>query len=135
MVKVCRQCGCRLARDHQEDELCSPCERSLVREYDPPRREDDFPEIRFDYDPRRDPFFHDALLACLSERPGETVEPLKALGLEHCYRRYVHSGVRALRKRGFDIRGSARVCGFKYMGFVETGHFFPPCDSEDVESP
>lgn len=135
MVKACRHCGCRLARDHQEDELCSPCELSIVRAYDPAPLEDALPEIRFDYDPRQDPFFRDALLACLSEHPNETVEPLKALGLEHCYRRYVHSTIRVLRKQGFDIRGAARVCGFRYIGYVETGHFFPPCDSGGVESP
>ena len=102
VVRSCRRCGSRLAGDN-ENEWCSPC---LA--------------LRRDYDPRTDPHFIVALLWCLKERPGERVDPVKALGIKSEYGRTVKHGIRTLRQQGFVIQAAGERCtGYKFMGFVE----------------
>jgi len=96
----CRRCGSRLARDHEDDEWCTPCL-----------------ELRRIYDPTIDPHFVLALLAVLQAAEGQRVEPLKALGLEPRYGRFVRSQIRALRRLGYDIHSCGERCtGYRYAG-------------------
>lgn len=106
--KRCSRCGAFLATDHLEDALCTPCLRS-----------------KRDYDPRRDPYFLDALLVLLAERPYERVDPVRAMGLLPEHRRVVRDAVRTLRRRGFVIEGRPRCVGYKYLGFVEVLRMTP----------
>lgn len=100
--RACRRCGSLLAKDHQDDEWCTPCL-----------------DLRRYYDPRRDPHFLLALLHVLMARPGEKVEPLKELGLEPEYGRVVKAGVRTLRRQGWDIHSAGERCtGYRFMGEV-----------------
>jgi hypothetical protein len=101
----CRRCGCRLASDHSEEEWCSPCLRS-----------------RRDYEPREDPAFRNLVLLCLSERPGETIDPLRAMGLHDDHRGAVKDAVRALRRQGHVIVATERVAGYKWLGHTPIGH-------------
>ena len=98
-VKVCRRCGCHLSRDHQDDERCTPCLRS-----------------NRGYDPRSDPLFLDKLLAVLTERAPERVEPLKAMGIHPEHRGAVKDAVRTLRRRGYVITAVERSAGYHYLG-------------------
>lgn len=91
----------------------------MQRDYDPPSPDEPW------YDPRGDPFFRDKLLACLSSSPGQRVEPMKMLGIDRRHRYVVRDAVRSLRSQGFDIRGDARIPGYRYIGYVETGHLLP----------
>lgn len=101
----CYRCHCILASD-QERFWCSPC----------------WGKHRRYYDPHDDPAFLSELLLCLSERPGELVEPVKLLGISEEHRVYVKSCIRRLRHDGAVISCVPREAGYRFIGFVQKGH-------------
>jgi len=104
----CYHCRCVRASDHEDHtgEWCTPCWNAHRRSYDP----------------HDDPAFLSELLLCLSERPGQSVEPLKLLGLSEQHRGYVKSGIRRLRHDGAVISAVPREAGYRFLGFVQKGH-------------
>ena len=114
VVRLCHRCGVRLARDHTEDDLCSPCLRSVR-----------------DYDPRTDPLLLCRLYQIFSRRPNETIDLVKAMGVSAEHRRLVRDAVRTLRRHGFVIiTPTPRKPGYRYTGYVETRRI-GPCSSEE----
>ena len=104
----CYHCHCVRASDHEDHtgEWCTPCWNAYRR----------------GYDPHDDPAFLSELLLCLSERPGQLIEPLKLLGLSEQHRGYVKSGIRRLRHDGAVISAVPREAGYRFLGFVQKGH-------------
>jgi hypothetical protein len=105
--RLCYHCRRPLAADHSADDFwCSPCRSTYRRTYDP----------------HSDPAFLSELLLCLSERPGEVVEPLKLLGLSEDDRGYLKSCIRRLRNDGAVICAEPRKAGYRFVGFVTPTH-------------
>jgi len=100
-VRRCCGCGNQLASDNHT-RLCSPC--FLARR---------------DYDPRADPHFLYRLCDLFVDHEGERLDPVMALGLPADCRRWVRDRVRVLRQQGMDIRGTPRVVGYRFVGWVE----------------
>jgi len=104
----CRQCGCRLASDHLDDEWCTPCLLS-----------------RRDYDPRNDPFFLDEVLHYLILFSPERLDLIRVMGLQPEHRELVKKAIVQLRTLGFDIRAEQRLRGYRYAGVAEVSRIRP----------
>jgi len=88
---LCRACGCQVARDHEGDHLCGPCQRE-----------------RRKYDPRWDPDFADVLLALLIGNKRRPVHVYRELDIEHCGVvgwECVKVHIRRFRRHGYRISG------------------------------
>jgi hypothetical protein len=101
VTEVCRQCGCRLARDHGGDLWCSPCLRGMR-----------------DYDPRLDPHFEERLLALFEAHRNHWIQPRQELGIGLVHHAAVKDAIRSLRQHGYVIVAHERRPGYLFAGWV-----------------